>query len=102
MEQRRHRRLPASILIAARTDGVQLSDPIKDISLGGAHVVTRRPLPVGTASVFALQLPHQVGAIEVKGHVVWSSGDAMGVAFEAVEPRLSSFVDRLERDAARL
>jgi hypothetical protein len=99
MEQRRHRRLPASIRIFARSGPFPFPEPVKDISLGGAHVLTQSPLAVGTESTFALHLPHHDAPLEVRGHVVWTNGVAMGVAFHHSEPRLSAFVDRLEREA---
>ncbi|MBL8949147.1 MAG: PilZ domain-containing protein [Myxococcaceae bacterium] len=99
MEQRRHRRLPASIRIFTRSGPSPFPDPVKDISLGGAHVLTGAPLAPGTEAVFALHLPHHDVPLEVKGHVVWSNGSAMGVQFHGDEPRLTDFVDRLERDA---
>ncbi len=102
MEQRRHRRLPASIRIFARQGPSPFPEPVKDISLGGAHVLTQSPLPPGTESTFAIHLPHHEAPLEVKGHVVWSNGHAMGVQFHAGEPRLLAFVDRLERDATAL
>ncbi|MBK7864085.1 MAG: PilZ domain-containing protein [Archangiaceae bacterium] len=102
MEQRRHRRLPASIRIFARDGGSGFPEPVKDISLGGVHVLTTAPLSVGAESTFALHLPHHDAPLELKGRVVWTNGEAMGVAFDRTEPRLTDFVDRLERDSARL
>jgi Tfp pilus assembly protein PilZ len=102
MEQRRHRRLPASIRIFARNGGSGFPEPVKDISLGGAHVLTSAPLSVGSESTFALHLPHHDAPLELMGHVVWVSPTGMGVQFDRPEPKLSQFVDRLERDAARV
>lgn len=101
-EQRRHRRLPAAIRIFARNGPSPFPESVKDISLGGVHVLTMHPLSVGTESVFALHLPHHHAPLEVRGHVVWSKPDAMGIAFDAAGPRLSLFVERLERDATAL
>jgi len=98
-EKRRHRRLPASIRIFARSGPSPFPEAVKDISLGGAHVLTSAPLPPGTESTFAIHLPDRDTPVEVKGHVVWSNGRAMGVQFHGGEPRLSAYVDRLERDA---
>jgi hypothetical protein len=102
MEQRRHRRLPASIRIFARDGGSGFPEAVKDISLGGVHVLTNAPLTVGAESTFALHLPHHDVPLELKGHVVWASATAMGVRFERTETRLSQFVERLERDALRV
>jgi hypothetical protein len=102
MEQRRHKRLPAAIRIFSRSGPSPFPEAVKDISIGGAHVLTGQPLPAGTESMFALHLPHHDAPLELSGHVVWASKTAMGVQFHAPEPRLSAFVDRLETDATRL
>jgi type IV pilus assembly protein PilZ len=102
-DQRRHRRVPTSVRIFARGEGeTAYSDPVKDISFGGAQVSTPQPLPEGTRFSFALQLPHHDAPLEVEGQVVWSRPGAMGIAFTRIDTTLHTFVDRLERDAARI
>ncbi len=102
VNRRRHRRLPASIRIFTRAGNAQFSDSVQDISLGGVSVATRTPLPQGSASIFGIQLPHHDVPLELPGHVVWSRPDAMGVAFDASEPRFVSFIERLERSSVQL
>ena len=99
--RRRHKRLPTSIRIISQVRGTPFSDAVKDISFGGVQVQTNAPLPVGTQSEFMLQLPHHEAPLHLHGRVVWSTPTAFGVAFDRSEPKLSAFVDRLERDAAR-
>jgi hypothetical protein len=99
--RRRHARLPAAIRIFTKDAAHPFSDAVKDISLGGAQVLTATPLAAGTISTFALQLPHHDAPLEVNGRVVWSKPGAMGVQFVTPEPRLVAYVDRLERDATR-
>jgi hypothetical protein len=100
--RRRHRRVPASIRVFTRALNAPYSDAVRDISLGGAQVETATPLPAGTASVFALQLPHHDAPLEVHARVVWSRPGAMGIAFDSAVPMLTSYVERLERAAAQL
>ena len=102
MEQRRHRRLPAAIRIFSRSGPSPFPEAVKDISIGGAHVLTGQPLAVGTESTFALHLPHHDAPLEVQGHVVWANAAAMGVQFHSMDPKLRTFVDRLETDATRI
>jgi hypothetical protein len=102
MEQRRHRRLPAAIRVFARTGGSGFPEPAKDISICGVGVFTAAPLGVGAESIFALHLPHHDAPLELRGHVVWVNGTTMGVEFDKSDERLTSFVEKLERDATRL
>ena len=102
MEQRRHKRLPAAIRVFTRDGGSRFPEPAKDISIGGVGVVTDAPLGVGAESVFALHLPHHDAPLEIRGHVVWVNGNAMGVQFDKTDTRLTLFVEKLERDAVRL
>jgi len=102
VNRRRHRRVPASIRIFTRASQVPYSDPVRDISIGGAQIETGTPLPAGTLSSFGVQLPHHDAPLEVHGRVVWSRPGAMGVAFDTVGPMLTSFVERLERAQAQL
>ena len=102
MEQRRHKRLPASLRIFARAGASRFPSEVKDITIGGAHLLTAAALQPGTESVFAVHLPHHDVPLELQGHVVWSTAVAMGVQFHASEPRLAAFLERLELDATRL
>lgn len=102
MEQRRHRRLPASIRIFSRSGPSPFPEPVKDISIGGAHVLTQAPLAVGTESTFAVHLPHHDAPLELEGHVVWAKETEMGVQWHGLEPRFQAFIDRLETDSSRL
>lgn len=100
-EQRRHRRLPASVRIFAKDGPSPFPDAVKDISIGGAHVLTHTPPAPGTDTVFSIHLPHHDAPLEVRGHVVWSNGNAFGIQFRGTEARLRAYVDRLESDATR-
>jgi hypothetical protein len=102
--------VPATFRVFSRAEP-RIFYSVQDISLGGVQVHTMEPLPPGTPSIFGLQLPHHEVPLEVRGHVVWSRSDAMGVAFDdvvafesksndAVAPLLTAFVERLEREAA--
>jgi hypothetical protein len=102
MEQRRHRRLPTSVRVFTRGGPSPFPESAKDISFGGVRVVTQLPSPVGSQSVFSLHLPHDRAPLDLKGQVIWAKDGAMGVSFDQGEPRLSTFVDRLERDASRV
>jgi hypothetical protein len=107
--RRRYRRVPASFQVFSRAEP-RVFYSVQDISLGGAQVHTMEPLPPGTPSIFGLQLPHHEVPLEVRGHVVWSRSDKMGVAFDdvvafesksddAVAPLLTAFLEKLEREA---
>lgn len=47
-ERRKEARRPASLKVSYRTVGDTLVDPLKDLSLGGAFLFCRSPLPLGT------------------------------------------------------
>lgn len=102
IDLRRHARLPATVRIFARSGAFPFPSAVKNLSMGGAHVVTDAPMTVGEESVFAVHLPNHDAPLELNGHVVWASQTAMGVQFHANEPRLTDFVARLEEDAQRL
>jgi hypothetical protein len=102
MEQRRHRRLPASIRIFAQSGPSPFPEAVKDISIGGAQILSATPPAPGTDTLFSIHLPHHDAPLEIRGHVVWSNGKAFGVQWHGSEPRFRAFVDRLETDATRL
>jgi Tfp pilus assembly protein PilZ len=98
--RRRHRRVPTSIRVFTRKGA--FSEAVHDISVGGLQIETRTPLPAGTTTNLALTLPHHDAPLEVQGRVVWSRIGAMGIAFTAAVPILTSYVERLERGATQL
>lgn len=52
---------------------------LKDLSIGGAYVITDVDLPFDTAVSLVLRLPN--GEVAVKGTVRWCRDDGLGVQF---------------------
>lgn len=100
-ERRAFARNVASVRVSYRAVGETSIDPLRDLSLNGAFVQTRTPLPLGTK----LSLAFEDGEAEFLSidaqvvRVVWS-GKNRGAPFE---PGMAlSFLDVTPRVRARL
>lgn len=100
-ERRAFARSAASVRVSYRSVGETFLDPLRDLSLSGAFIQTRTPLPLGTK----LSLAFEDGDTEflfVDAHVVrvvWS-GRSHGTP---IEPGMAlSFLDVTPRVRARL
>lgn len=86
-ERRLHNRYAIPVTLYQETDGTLSSYTTRNVSLGGAFVITDRPLAIGTQLVLFLDLPkrsklavHPGTLVEVVRH----GAEGMGVKF--VEP----------------
>lgn len=84
-DQRRHVRQRVPVVHRAKfeyTYETPRSDLVADLSEGGAFVVTRDPVPVGTELQYKLHLPNQAQSIEGQARVVRQEpGLGMAVGF---------------------
>ncbi len=56
-------------------------DTIKDISVGGVHIDTIVPFPVGQQITLMLSPPDVEEEISIPGEVVWGLRQGIGVSF---------------------
>lgn len=101
-EHRQFPRVDTQLRVFERGRSTAASDEVLNISEAGALIRTRRPMAVGTHSVFALVIPSEATPLEVAGTVVWTGKFAMGVRFAHVNPRLMAWIERWRKDARRV
>ncbi|MCX7821862.1 MAG: PilZ domain-containing protein [Syntrophobacterales bacterium] len=66
---------------------ISISGEVKDLSLKGAFIVSNEKLPVGQKVEISLQLPGSEPSISisVKGKVVRTTPEGMGIDFESMD-----------------
>ena len=107
--KRRAARLHHEIPVAYRTVGSFLTDWATNISQGGLFIISRKPLPVGTAVKILVQLPGSSFPFQLSGRVTRITEydnranmvPGMGVEFTDVDDaqrrELEGFVERLRK-----
>jgi len=101
-QRRRHTRVPANFAVHVRTTGLRMADQARDISESGVGVATEKPLAPMTLVTLQLELPHNHGAVDVLGRVMWRTDDAMGLRFEQPDPQVLQLVERLRKELTAL
>lgn len=100
-ERRLHERYAIPVSLYRESDGSTDSFTTRNVSLGGAYVLTNQPEPVGTRLVMFLNLPRE-GRLEISPgteiEVVRHGADGMGVRF--VDPP-QEFLDHLKLEFKR-
>ena len=98
-DQRKHPRKPCFIAVDCSTWGDSLKGFVKDISLGGAFIMsieTDRVLSVGQLiTVNFAALPDRQEPIELPAEVVWTVPDGIGVKFTAPDKDLETIMESL-------
>ena len=74
----------------------------RDISTGGLALSTNKPLPKGTRVNIQVKVPGLSESVRALGEVVWSRPDAMGIAFQTIEPGVHSRLKQLVVDHTSL
>jgi uncharacterized protein (TIGR02266 family) len=101
-ERRKHKRVPAKILIKYGNADQFFTDYVQNISLGGIFVPTHDPLPKGTKLQISFSLPYWEQLITTLGVVVHSihadpkSGrgpSGMGIQFQRLNPDNLDLID---------
>lgn len=99
---RGERRLQVELPVRVVHEGGTRKERLADLSLGGAFVRTPRPLRVGEIVELSVRAPLSIGAVSLRGYVVWSRGlgpqTGMGIEF-VLDSRTRA---KLERLLARL
>jgi hypothetical protein len=85
-EKRRHARKPVFMMIDYRLGERLYSDFIQDLSLGGVFIETCLSIPVGRELVVTFPHKDHEGGVDVRGAVVRTSPQGIGVGFEALNP----------------
>jgi hypothetical protein len=67
-------------------DGVQEDCKVRNLSMGGAYVGTRR-LPMGHRVTVWFRIPTHENEIEATGTVRWATDDGVGVQFDGLRAR---------------
>jgi uncharacterized protein (TIGR02266 family) len=102
-ERRKHKRVPARILIKYGNAEQFFTDYIQNISRGGIFVPTYNPLPKGTRLRISFSLPHWDVLIETQGIVVHSVRSnptqgtipaGMGIQFQALREEFLELIDK--------
>jgi hypothetical protein len=86
-DQRRHPRIPCSIITEYRALDQLYRDIIKNISLGGAYIESEAHLPVNVEINQSFFFPNFEIPIQSKSKVVWTASNGFGVQFEMLESR---------------
>ena len=102
-ERRKHKRVPARVLIKYGNAEQFFTDYIRNISRGGIFVPTYNPLPAGTHLQISFSLPSWDRLIETEGLVVHSirhdpkqgtQPSGMGIQFQALSEDNLELIDR--------
>ena len=113
-ENRQHPRLPLVVRAEVRMEGTEHTGYLTNLSLGGAFLATKKPLPGGTKLQLHVFLPWKLGEFEAEASVVWSSGIAgsetdppgVGLKFTRLdshaETGLRRYVERFFRLVAQI
>ena len=88
-ERRRAGRAPIELKVEYKRLNTFFADYTKNISRGGTFIGTQRPLPIGTAFMFALGIPRLSEPLRLRGKVIWttepanaSTGNPAGMGIE--------------------
>jgi len=90
-DRRRAARAPIELRVEYKRLNTFFADYTKNISRGGTFISTEKPLPIGTAFVFALGVPGLPEPLRLRGKVIWTTEpheatkanpSGMGIEFE--------------------
>jgi hypothetical protein len=84
-DQRKHPRTPCSIMTEYMIDDRVYKDKIKNISLGGAFIQSRKAFPAGLEISQSFFFPNFEIPIQSKSKIVWTGPDGFGVKFNIIE-----------------
>ena len=76
-----------SIAVTVTIDGKTIESEMQNLSLGGALVMVGYRAAMGTQVKLRFRVPTHEEAIEVGGHVRWSTDSAAGVQFDGLRAR---------------
>jgi hypothetical protein len=76
-----------SIAVTVLLGEQSFESEMKNLSLGGAYVVTGGRIAMGTPMTLRFRIPTHDQPIEVGGHVRWSTDEAAGVQFDGLRAR---------------
>ena len=69
--KREHSRAPIELKVVYKKINSFFADYTKNISRGGTFIATQKPLALGTAFVFALEVPGLPETLRLNGLVIW-------------------------------
>ncbi|HTT72309.1 MAG TPA: TIGR02266 family protein [Anaeromyxobacteraceae bacterium] len=105
-EHREHARVPVELKVVYARMNRFFADYTRNLSRGGAFVLSREPLPIGTRIALKLTLPSLGEPIALEGEVVRHGPEAepgMGIRFAWVDERaraeFEALVGRLMRES---
>lgn len=78
---RRHRRIPSSIAVAWGTDGFVHSSRLRDISAGGAFILSKTPPEIGKQIEVVLRPGAAMPKVSVSSVVSWVQTDGATMGF---------------------
>jgi Tfp pilus assembly protein PilZ len=94
-------RKACNIPISYATQNRIFSDKIADISNSGLFIETKRPLEVGEEIVLSFNMDGYDRPFKIKGNIVRSNQQGLGVEFKEVQPyiaeMLGALVERIKR-----
>ncbi|MDH3973129.1 MAG: response regulator [Deltaproteobacteria bacterium] len=104
---RKHNRASVDFDVFYNYNGINCSEKVTDISLGGMFVRSDRPPPIDSTISFSLLIEREMSEISVKGRVVrtvigmnssYYEEPGMGIMFESPPPELLSIISKLAGD----
>ncbi len=113
-ENRRHPRLPLVVKAEVGAKGRLQRGYLTNLSIGGAFLATKKPIPSGTQLQLLVFLPWKLGEFKAEAEVVWSTGKegsetdppGVGLAFTTLDPKgkrlLQSYVERFYQLVAQI
>ena len=81
-EQRQHPRTPCSMITEYIFDNQAYKGTIKDISLGGAFILSSQVFPVGRRISQSFFFPNFEIPIRSESKIIWGNGKGFGVQFD--------------------
>ena len=81
-EQRQHPRTPCSIITEYIFDNQAYKGTIKDISLGGAFILSRQVFPVDRKISQSFFFPNFEIPIRSESKIIWANAKGFGVQFD--------------------
>lgn len=113
-ENRRHPRLPLVVKAEVGAGGRIQRGYLTNLSLGGAFLATKKPIPYGTRLQLLVFLPWKLGEFKAEAEVVWSTGEegsetdppGVGLGFTKLdssgEQMLQRYVERFYQLVAQI
>lgn len=113
-ENRRDPRLPLVVKAEVGANGRVQRGYLTNLSVGGAFLATKKPIPSGTQLQLLVFLPWKLGEFKAEAEVVWSTGKegsetdppGVGLAFTKLdfkgEQRLQRYVERFYQLVAQI